>query len=116
MTRRIVTAILLTVWTILVVGGLTAYYATRAVLVAELDRTMVSRAMQLAGEWARAPPAEAPSTRPLADGEERYVSIDERNERKVGRLGSSAEWGPRRPVPPPDKAGFSRLADGLLIR
>jgi signal transduction histidine kinase len=116
MTRRIVTAILLTVWTILVVGGLTAYYATRAVLVAELDRTMVIRAMQLAEESAGAAPAEAPATRPLTAGEERYVIIDERNERKVGRIGSSVEWGPGRPVPPPENATFSRLADGRLMR
>ena len=116
MTRRIVTAILLTVWTILIVGGVTAYFAARSIIVADLDETMVRRAMQLAEESAGAAPAEASATGPLWAGDERYVIIDERNERKVGRLGSSVEWGPRPPVPPPDNSGFSRLADGTLIR
>ena len=45
MTRRIVAAILLTVWAIVIAGGVTAYFVTRSVLLAELDALLVERAM-----------------------------------------------------------------------
>ena len=44
MTRRIATAILLTVWAILVAGGFVAYWATRSVLLGDLDYSLVERA------------------------------------------------------------------------
>ncbi len=43
MTRRIALAILLTVWAMLIAGGLVAYLVTRSVLVADLDNTLVAR-------------------------------------------------------------------------
>ena len=47
MGRRIAAAILLTVWAILVAGGFSAYWATRAVLLADLDRALVDSARLL---------------------------------------------------------------------
>ena len=48
MARRIAAAILLTVWAILVAGGVAAYWVTRAVLVGDLDATLTQRASVVA--------------------------------------------------------------------
>lgn len=47
MTYRIAISVLLTVWAILIVAGVTAYWTTRSVLVADLDASMVARATPL---------------------------------------------------------------------
>lgn len=47
MTRRIAAAILLTVWATLIAGGLVAYFATRAVLLDDLDAGIIERAAML---------------------------------------------------------------------
>jgi signal transduction histidine kinase len=47
MTRRITVAILVTVWAILLAGGVVAYLTTRAVLLANLDESLVARAATL---------------------------------------------------------------------
>ena len=48
MARRIAASILLTVWAILIVGGLVAYWVTRTVLVADFDDLLTQRAVSLA--------------------------------------------------------------------
>lgn len=45
MTRRLALAIFLTVWVTLVAAGAVAYFATRAVLLADLDESLVARAL-----------------------------------------------------------------------
>src|SRR5262245_61924941 len=47
MTRRIALAILLTVWATLIAGGAAAYLMARAVLLADLDSSLVARALAL---------------------------------------------------------------------
>jgi two-component system heavy metal sensor histidine kinase CusS len=47
MTRRIALAILLTVWAILVVGGVAAYAAVRWALIEQLDQSLVAKASSL---------------------------------------------------------------------
>jgi signal transduction histidine kinase len=47
MTRRIAMAILLTVWATLVAGGAAVYLTARSVLLADLDASLVARAMSL---------------------------------------------------------------------
>ena len=45
MTRRIALAILVTVWTILIVVGVGAYIAIRSVMLADLDASLLARAL-----------------------------------------------------------------------
>jgi signal transduction histidine kinase len=47
MTRRLAIAILLTVWTVLLAGGLTAYLTIRSLLIADLDAVLFARAASL---------------------------------------------------------------------
>jgi signal transduction histidine kinase len=47
MTRRITVMILLTVWVMLIAGGLTAYLTTRAVLLADMDSSLVKEMLSL---------------------------------------------------------------------
>src|SRR3954467_13759982 len=86
MTRRIATAILLTVWAILVAGGFAAYWVTRSVLLADLDRSLIDNARslpQVAGEHPGLPPA-------MAGPEDRYVIIN-----AIGQtVGSPADLAP----------------------
>jgi signal transduction histidine kinase len=49
MTKRLAISMLLTVWAILIAAGVTAYVTTRAVLVANLDDSLVARAGTLQG-------------------------------------------------------------------
>jgi signal transduction histidine kinase len=47
MTRQIALAILATVWLSLILGGLSIYWTTRAILLTELDATLLKRALSL---------------------------------------------------------------------
>jgi signal transduction histidine kinase len=73
MTRRIATAILLTVWAMLIAGGLLAYFVTRSILLADLDASLtvraVSRAVSLTAQ------TRTPTTEPSVVylGGDRYV-------------------------------------------
>src|SRR5437763_483514 len=69
MTRRIATAILLTVWAMLVGGGLIAYFTTRSILLSALDASLTSRALSLVAQTR--PPTTEPSLVYL--GGDRYV-------------------------------------------
>jgi signal transduction histidine kinase len=50
MTQRIAIAILLTVWAMLIAGGLVAYFTTRSVLLRNLDESLVARALSRAAQ------------------------------------------------------------------
>src|SRR4051812_47450424 len=63
MTRRIALAILLTVWAMLIAGGVTAYLTVRWALVKNLDDSIVAKASSAAG-LTRAVRSSDPSTRP----------------------------------------------------
>ncbi len=69
MTRRIATAILLTVWVMLIAGGLIAYFTTRSILLTALDASLTSRALSLVAQTR--PPTTEPSLVYL--GGDRYV-------------------------------------------
>ncbi|MGC4031147.1 MAG: HAMP domain-containing sensor histidine kinase [Tepidisphaeraceae bacterium] len=47
MTRRIIVAILASVWAMMLIGGFTAYFVTRSILVKELDARLLARAAAL---------------------------------------------------------------------
>ena len=111
MARRIAAAILLTVWAVLIAGGFSAYWAARAVIVADLDRELTLRARALAEAAARGRPVDE-ATISAAGGEgNRYVV---RNKIRTITNGPDTRDGP--PPPPPQHASFSRLADGRLVR
>jgi signal transduction histidine kinase len=107
MARRIAAAILLTVWAILVAGGLATYWVTRAVLVGDLDSTLTRRAYVVARAAAR---GETPER--VASSEDRYV-VSNGLKQNLGRVSETGDEGA---VPAPDRASFSRLGDGRLIR
>ena len=111
MGRRIATAILLTVWAVLIAGGLSAYWVTRAVLVGDLDRELTRRARALADAAARGTPPDQAAMPVVGGGQNRYVI---RNE--IGTIWPGADNADPAPLPPPQHAGFSRLGDGRWIR
>ena len=111
MARRIAAAILLTVWAILVAGGLSAYWLTRAVLVHDLDQVLSGRAKALGEAAARGEPVENAVTRVVARGQDRYYVAN-----RLRRIAVGADTAASEPVATPEHAGFSRLADGRWIR
>jgi signal transduction histidine kinase len=115
MTQRIAAAILLTVWAVLIAGGFAAYWVTRAVLVADLDRELDLRARTLAHAAARGVEPERAAMRVVDGGQSRYVI---RNE--IRTLWTGADNADPAPdasrVPQPRHAGFSRLGDGRWVR
>src|SRR4051812_2428014 len=110
MTRRIATAILVTVWAILVVGGCAAYWVTRSVLLADLDDSLLANVQalpQLGGGRAGTLPA-------TAHPEDRYL-IRNAIGQTVGipaNLAKPVADGPA----PPHTAAFATLADGQRVR
>src|SRR5688500_17672795 len=111
MGRRIAAAILLTVWAMLIAGGFSAYWVTRAVLVADLDRELDGRARALATAAARGTPVEEAAMPVAGGGQDRYVV---RNEFRTIAIGADTHDVRRDPAP--QRAGFSRLADGRWVR
>jgi two-component system heavy metal sensor histidine kinase CusS len=114
MTRRIAVAILATVWATLIVFGVGAYLTTRAVLVADLDASLVVRAMarpEVVDENGRRyePVSEAQK-------DERFIIKSDFN-RTLGTARPTTDFtdGPHR-TPEVVRAAFSRLADGTWIR
>ena len=110
MTRRIAAAILLTVWAVLIAGGLAAYWVTRAVLVGDLDAALNDRAIALAER--SAPQGGVPATPPVIAAQERYVIRNEHGQTIESAVGADTP----RHLPPPERAGFARLANGQLLR
>ena len=117
MNRRIVAAILVSVWGLLLVGGLAAYWATRWVMLAELDDSIVARAMtlpQLGGDGASAGASAGASmaARPAEYTEDRWLIADARG-KTVARVPLEAAAGPR---PRVISRAFAALPEGRRMR
>lgn len=110
MTRRITIAILATVWTILIVVGVIAYFTTQAVLLAELDDRL----------WAQA--AALPQVVDENGNRYRPVEPDEATDRVVMRTASGRVTRPTTDasvngnMPRILYADFGRMADGTRVR
>ena len=107
MTRRITLAILLTVWAMLIAGGVVAYMATRSILLAELDAALVARAMSLPQvlrpEGMAAHPRVEEGDRYLVQGAARTLA------RPTTQTGRGIQ-------PTVVAASFAKLADGTRLR
>jgi signal transduction histidine kinase len=112
MARRIAAAILLTVWAILVAGGLATYWVTRSVLVGDLDATLTLRARVVADAAARGERPERAAAADVAAAQDRYV-VHNGLKQPIVRV---ADAEPDDPPAPPQSASFSRLGDGRLMR
>ncbi len=108
MTRRIVAAILLVVWTTLIAGGAAAYLAVQTLMLEELDSTIIQRAAaiyQVAGG-------------PISAGtfyehpRDRYIIVDERGQ-TVARMPIDAA---ALPSPQTLDRSFTTLGDGQRMR
>ncbi|HEX8323125.1 MAG TPA: ATP-binding protein [Tepidisphaeraceae bacterium] len=103
MTRRITLTILFSVWAMLLAAGLTAYFATRSVLLDELDARLVARAASL------------PEVNNVAGGvpypEDRYLVRSE-----LGQVVRRANLVVPQQRPKVIAAQFARLADGESVR
>jgi signal transduction histidine kinase len=106
MTRRIALAILLTVWTTLIVGGSIVYLATRTVLLADLDANLLARVSALPELWGDAVDGPPPHSG------DRFIVRNEAG-RTVQRSPFAAP-----PMEPPRiiDASFTRLGDGERLR
>jgi len=110
MTRRIATAILLTVWAILVAGGLAAFWVTRSVLLADLDHSLLTNARSLP----QVAPGTAGALPPTAGPEDRYLILNAIGQtlRSPADLPKPAAGEPL----PPHTAAFATLAGGQRVR
>jgi signal transduction histidine kinase len=90
MTRRLAITILLTVWAMLITGGVVAYAVTRAVLLDYFDESLLAYAASVPGlrHDARGTPALAPM------GGDRFLVKDDLN-RTVARAGNDRETEPK---------------------
>lgn len=109
MTRRIAISIILTAWTILIVGGAAAYLLTRQILLAELDEQLVLRAQAVplivgvseeAGQY-------------IVPSGDRYMIRNDLG-RVVAR--SSESSGPIQVPPKVTGKSWSSLSDGRVYR
>ena len=112
MTRRIAGAILLTVWAILVAGGFAAYWVTRAVLLSDLDRSLVESARSLPEVTGDAGSDEAA----LIAGEDRYVIRNDLGQTIASPGHGEHPRGAGRDALPPYTAAFAPLGDGRRVR
>lgn len=109
MTRRIALAILLTVWATLIAGGATAYFITRAVMLAELDASLVTRAMSVTHVNEQEDIEYLPVHSPEPD--DRYIVRDE-----VGRTVARPSTTTARVQAQVVRAAFAPLPDGSRVR
>lgn len=107
MTRRVVIAIVINVWLVLITVGCSTYFITRALLLADLDETIVSRVASL-------PEVERPASLPPSarDAKDWYKVY------KEGKSVSSIASTPAGFGPPPMilTRAFIQLADGTRQR
>lgn len=108
MTRRIALAMLLTVWGMLVAGGVTAYLTTRAVLLENMDAALVARAAALPGA-VHAAGVETPAA-PTREGD-RFLIQNEH-----GQTIARPPGAPAAAAPVVLSAAFTQLADGSRWR
>ena len=85
---------LLTVWAILIAGGLTAYFTTRSVVLASIDKQLVARATVLGGA-------------------DRYIVKNDRGLTLETRIFGAS---PQTPTATLVRAAFVRLDDGQRVR
>jgi signal transduction histidine kinase len=91
MTRRIALAILLSVWTLLITGGVGAYWLTRSAMLQLLDESLFAYASSVPGLIHGS--AAQPSLNPL--GQDRYRVVDNL-QRTVGQPPpTAAQWQPK---------------------
>ena len=103
MTRRITIAIILIVWAMVIASCVTAYFATRVVLLQELDARLIARAAAL--------PDVGGGDGKVVDPRDRYLVRTQH-----GQILHRAETAPATVRPILRSAGFARLADGLDYR
>ena len=108
MTRRITLAILLTVWAMLIAGGVSAYLTTRSLLLADLDDALVGRAVARPELAPSGPRADSPVA--LDDGD-RLVIRTEVDRRTIRPDDAGAGPGPQLVA-----AAFATRADGVRLR
>lgn len=89
MTRRLALAILLTVWGMLLVGGVSTYYAVQSVLLADLDAVLFARAAGLPELYRPAGATGIPPI-PQYDWRDTYVVQED-----ADRAGATAKTAPR---------------------
>lgn len=108
MTRRVAIAILTTVWALLILGGVVAYWTVRGALLEDLDDSIMARVATLP-ELGRTAPRDL---RPAEYARDRYIIEDERGQTvaRVGRQDHSAE------APMVVSRSFATLADGRRVR
>src|SRR5689334_23213359 len=126
MTRRIAVTILLTVWAILLAGGVTTYLTIRAVLLKDLDASIAARAAslpQLLDENGR-----SISSTSLARRDDRYVIRNELGQTVARPLSgdggtatanaslASSSSAVTAAMPRVARAGFADLPDGSRVR
>jgi signal transduction histidine kinase len=104
MTRRVVIAIVINVWLVLITAGCSTYFITRSLLLADLDETIVARVASLP---ALARPDSIPTATP--DVQDRYV-IKPRSSSLVTPTSAGG------PPPVIITRGFFTLPDGTRFR
>jgi two-component system, OmpR family, sensor kinase len=109
MTRRVVIAIIINVWLVLITAGCSTYFITRALLLADLDDTIASRVVSLPGIERERSTTQTPNN-PVQD---RYVMQD-RAGRRITSLVAASEDGGK--LPTITTRGFTTLADGTRLR
>src|SRR5579859_5832001 len=120
MTRRIACAILLTVWAMLIASGVTAYLTTRAVLISDMDQTLVAQASALpelmppANRPAAPAALASPMSVPASAGGDRYLIQTTNDGRKVRPRADAGQETAQAAADGPQivARSFSTLADG----
>jgi signal transduction histidine kinase len=108
MTRRVVIAIIINVWLVLITAGCSTYFITRSLLLADLDETIAARVASLP---AIARPDSAAQAIP--DVQDRYFIKDKTGQRVSSLVPAAAASGP-----PPVilTREFVTLSDGTRLR
>ena len=105
MTRRIAITILFTVWTMLIAGGLIAYFTTRSILLANLDTSLKTRAIALL----ESPRVSTAGPAMVIIGSERFIARDDKS--RMGPRAMPRIWEARY-LPQITSAYFSSIANG----
>jgi signal transduction histidine kinase len=108
MTKRVVIAIIINVWLVLITAGCSTYFITRSLLLADLDETITGRVASLPG-------IERPESLPHSspDAQDRFVIQDKAGRRITSLVAADDAGGPAPVVLARD---FTTLADGTRLR
>ena len=107
MTRRVATAILLTVWALLIVGGAVTYAITRAILLDDLDVSIMARASTLPELH-----GQTGLKRPLEYARDRYLVRDDRGQTLMRARSEDLATDRPRVI----GRAFATLGDGMRVR